>query len=560
MSRLLRVIASVFMVSLLSFTAACAQLPRSGEIKTGPNVEAGLETDYLYYSPSGPSDGDSQEEILLGFMNAGTGPQNDYQVAREYLADKFNTQWRPNQEVLVQDGRPIITLTDSNSATVIVPISATINERGQYQAVPIGTTRTVEIGFEQVGENWRINRAPNLTMVIRPVFDVVFKAYAVYFFDNQLKHLVPDVRWFPSRASTSTRLVNALIGGPSEWLQPAVRTAIPTGTRLTLSSVTVANGIASVDLSSRALRASELNKKLMQVQIRETLLQLNSVYSVQVTIERGTLAAPSWGYASAQLRTTSPIALIPEGLVHLGASQTNTIESANELIENVSATNFGINVDEKIIALTGPDGIYQARVDRPTEEPKLLVSGDRYLAPIVDADGFIWIAPVSGNRSIIVFNSDGVRVPFLSSWLAGSDRLSFSISSEGSRLVTVTGTRANSQVRVAAIIRDDAGNPIGVGAPIAPIATTTAYAVTWLDDIRIGLLESQASNYVQPMVSMIGGDSRSLPTFTSGTQIVGSGQASSVFVLDAFGAMFQYRGSSWVKIREGVTALRYPGN
>lgn len=560
MSRLLRVIASVFMVALLSFTAACAQLPRSGEIKTGPNVEAGLETDYLYYSPSGPSDGDSQEEILLGFMNAGTGPQNDYQVAREYLADKFNTQWRPNQEVLVQDGRPVITLTDSNSATVIVPISATINERGQYQAVPIGTTRTVEIGFEQVGENWRINRAPNLTMVIRPVFDVVFKAYAVYFFDNQLKHLVPDVRWFPSRASTSTRLVNALIGGPSEWLQPAVRTAIPTGTRLTLSSVTVANGIASVDLSSRALRASELNKKLMQVQIRETLLQLNSVYSVQVTIERGTLAAPSWGYASAQLRTTSPIALIPEGLVHLGASQTSKIEAANKLIEKVSATNFGINIDEKIIALTGPDGIYQARVDRPTEEPKLLASGDRYLAPIVDADGFIWIAPISGNRSIIVFNSDGVRVPFLSSWLAGSDRLSFSISSEGSRLVTVTGTRSNSQVRVAAIIRDDAGNPIGVGAPIAPIATTTAYAATWLDDIRIGLLESQASNYVQPMVSMIGGDSRSLPTFTSGTQIVGSGQASSVFVLDAFGAMFQYRGSSWVKIREGVTALRYPGN
>jgi hypothetical protein len=343
-------------------------------------------------------------------------------------------------------------------------------------------------------------------------------------------------------------------------MQPAVKTAIPAGTRLTLSSVTVANGIASVDLSSRALRASELNKKLLQVQIRETLLQLNSVYSVQVTIERGSLAAPSWGYASSQLQTTSPIALVSDGLVHVGASQTSKIENANQLIQEVGATNFGINADEKIIALSGPSGIYTARVDRPTEDPVKLVAGDAYLAPVVDADGFTWIVPTSGNRPVIVFDPKGTRIKFLSSWLVGADRLSFSISSEGSRIVAVTGTRALSQVRVAAIIRDDAGNPIGVGTPITPISSTSTYAATWLDNIRIGLLETQASNYVQPMISMIGGDSRSLPTFTSGTQIIGSGQASSVFVLDSFGSMFQFRGSSWIKVLDGVKALRYPAN
>lgn len=560
MPKLFKLAASVFLVAMVAFTSACAQLPKSSEIKTGPNVEAGLETDYLYYSPSGPTEEATQEEILLGFLNAGTGPQNDYQVAREYLSENFNTKWRPNQEVLVQDGRPTVTLTANNFATVIVPISATINESGQYQAVPAGTTRTIQVGFDRQGSNWRINQAPNLTMVIRPVFDVVFKAYAVYFFDNQLKHLVPDVRWFPSRASTSTRLVNALIGGPSEWLQPAVRTAIPAGTRLTISSVTVANGIASVDLSSRALRASELNKKLMQVQIRETLLQLNSVYSVQVTIERGTLASPSWGYASTQLQTTSPIALLADGLVHIGTSQTSKIEDANQLIEKFGATNFGINADEKIIAFSSPAGIYRARADRPTEAPVLLVSGEGYLSPVVDVDGYIWIVPVSGSRPVMIFDPAGTRVRFLSSWLMGADRLSFSVSSEGSRLVAVSGTRANSQTRVAAIIRDEAGNPMGLGAPISPISTKTAYASTWLDNIRIGILESQTSNYIQPMVAMIGGDSRSLPAFTSGSVIVGSGQSSSVFVLDSFGAMFQFRGSSWVKVRDGVKALRYPGN
>lgn len=560
MNKFLRVIGSAIMIAVLGFTTACAQLPKSGEIKTGPNVEAGLETDYLYYSPSGPSEGATQEEILLGFLNAGTGPQNDYQVAREFLVEKFSTQWQPNQEVLVQDGRPTITLTDNDSASVIVPISATINERGQYQAVPVGTTRTIEVGFERQGSEWRINQAPNLTMVIRPVFDVVFKAYAVYFFDNQQKHLVPDVRWFPSRASTSTRLVNALIGGPSEWMQPAVRTAIPLGTRLTLSSVTVANGVASVDLSSRALRATELNKKLMQVQIRETLLQLNSVYSVQVTIERGALAAPSWGYSNAQLQSTTPVALVSDGLVHLGTSQASAIENATALIEQVGATTFGLNIDEKIVALAGPDGIYRARIDRPAEAPTLLVSGSDYLAPVVDADGYIWIAPVAGSRPIIVFDPEGKRVGFLSGWLAGANRLSFSISSEGSRLLVVTGERSNSKVRVAAIIRDEAGDPTGLGEPISPNSTATAYAATWLDNIRIGLLEAQAANFAQPIISMIGGDTKSLPAFSGGSAIIGSGQASAVFILDSLGGMYQFRGSSWIKVRDGVKALRYPGN
>ena len=72
-------------------TTGCAQLPKSGEIKSGPNVESGLETDYLYYSPSGPTDGDSQEEIVLGFLNAGTGPQNDFEVAKSYLSNIFRT-------------------------------------------------------------------------------------------------------------------------------------------------------------------------------------------------------------------------------------------------------------------------------------------------------------------------------------------------------------------------------------------------------------------------------------------------------------------------------------
>lgn len=560
MNRLNRFLAASLVACLVAFTSACAQMPRSGDIKTGPNVEAGLETDYLYYSPAGPADGATEEEILLGFLNSGTGPQNDYEVARSFLSKEFNAAWNPNQEVLIQDGRPTLTLADNQTATVVVPVSARINERGIYESLPAGSTRVLQIGLTKEAGNWRINFAPNLTTVIRPVFDVVFKAYAVYFFDNQQKHLVPDVRWFPSRASTSTRLVSALLTGPSPWLDQAVKNSIPTGTRLTLSSVTVADGVATVDLSSRALRASAINKKLLQVQIRETLLQLSSVYSVKVTIERGALQDPSWSNSNNQIQMALPVALSAEGLERIGTAQTTMIDGAETFLQQVKAKSFGLNVDEKVLAISGAGGVYLAKLNRPTEAPVILAAGTDYLAPVVDADGYTWAVPRKGNKPILLFDEDGQRIPFAGNWLSGSDRIAFSISSEGSRVVAVTGTHSNSQVRVSAIIRDDTGVPLGLGPSISPINAQNAFSATWLDSIQIGILESQVSQYIQPIVAMVGGDSQRLPTFTNGSSIVGSGQASSIFILDSFGVLYQYRGSGWVKVRDGVEELRFPGN
>jgi hypothetical protein len=102
--------------------------------------------------------------------------------------------------------------------------------------------------------------------------------------------------------------------------------------------------------------------------------------------------------------------------------------------------------------------------------------------------------------------------------------------------------------------------PVGLGLPIQPSNTKTAYSGTWLDSIQIGLLESQISNYIQPVIVMIGGASKTLPTFTNGSVIVGSGQATSIFILDSLGVLYQFKGSGWVKVREDVQALRFPGN
>jgi hypothetical protein len=59
---------------------------------------------------------------------------------------------------------------------------------------------------------------------------------------------------------------------------------------------------------------------------------------------------------------------------------------------------------------------------------------------------------------------------------------------------------------------------------------------------------------------MVGGDTSRLPSYTNGSSIIGSGSVASVFMLDSFGSIHQYRGSSWTKVKDGVTAFGFPAN
>jgi hypothetical protein len=228
---------------------ACAKLPTVSEVRVGSDIQSGLSTDYLYYSPSGPAEAATQQEIISGFINAGTGPQNDYQVAREYLSAELATKWNPSAELLIGDTRPVIEVIGASSATVTVKAVARVDELGRYQELSPSINRVLKYSLIEENGQWRISQAPDATVLVRPVFDVLFKSYSLYFYDNQDRYLIPDTRWFATRISTSTRLVSALLAGPDTWLAEAVDSAFPKNTKLAIDSVTVEDTVAIVDLS-----------------------------------------------------------------------------------------------------------------------------------------------------------------------------------------------------------------------------------------------------------------------------------------------------------------------
>lgn len=547
-------------LAVLLATAGCAQLPRSGEIKSGPNLESGLTTDYLYYSPVGPVEGDSQLDILNGFLNAGTGPQNDYATARDYLSEELKSAWNPSEEVLIQRGKPVVAVYPENSAEVSVETMARVNADGQYVALTTGSSQLLDFKFVKENGQWRISEAPNLTVIIKPVFDVIFRSYSLYFFDNQFRYLVPDLRWFPSRASTGTRLVNALLKGPSGWLEGAVQSAVPKGTKLATDAVTVDNGTASVDLTNRALTASPIARQYLKVQLRQTLSQLSNVSRVSILIERTPQDISDLTDVQPRQISFSPVGMTDENLVHITNTTSTTIIGAKRLIQASGATDFALSADESWLALNSVNGTSFARLGSVGTQSQIVDSRSNQLHPIFDRQGFLWTTGSKVGEGVVITSQSAKKLVFNSGWLLGFEKVRFALSAEGSRVAVLVRSSSGTQVFVSAVRRDKLGTPIGLGNPYLVLdATAGAKSVSWMGEVNLGVLVDGETLAPTPTIVTVGGGTRTLPRVDGAVDFIGTNSVSSIYLRTRTSEVYQYRGVAWIWLQSDVTAFHFAG-
>ncbi len=560
MNKLIKSLVAAIAFAVLIATSACAALPRSSDIKIGPNLDSGLTADYLYYSPVGPTEGASQVEILNGFLNAGTGPQNDYSIAREYLSEKFKSEWNPSQEVLIQRGKVDYSVYSNTLATATVEVAAQVNSKGQYETLPTGSTRLLDFEFVWENDHWRLAKAPNLTLVIQPVFDVIFRSYSVYFYDQQFKYLVPDLRWFPSRASTGTRLVNALLEGSSDWLSGSVQSAIPSGTKLSTASVTILDGVATVDLTNRALTATPKMRERAKAQISATLSQLANVYAVDIQIERTPQDIASIKTSLPPEISMSPVALTASGLVHLASNVNTSVIGSKQLMSKVAATDFALSFDEQHLAMASPAGTYLAKLGQMGNNAKLIDARGGLLAPVFDIQGFVWSVSSVGGQGLVVTDRGGNRIAFNAGWLTATERLSFAVSREGSRALVLVKTEGGTQLYVVAIERNEKSEPVRFGAPKLILGSASAISsASWAGEVEIAVISARANGLAAPAITTVGGATTNLATIQGAKSIVASNGTSSVYVLSRDGTMYQYRGAAWNLVQSSVLALHFPG-
>ena len=541
--------------ALVMALTGCASLPMAGPVRIGPDLVPTTDGESFYYSPSSPVEGATQAEILNGFIAAGTGPQNDYAVAREYLSESIRSIWNPNQEVLIQRSSPKVTISNQDTAQLEVDLSAVVDADGKYQSTPSGTSRVLEFSFVLENSQWRLSAVPDATVLIRPVFDVVFSPYSVFFVDRQKRYLVAELRWFPTTAATGTRLANALLRGASSWLKPAVVSAIPSGTRLSIDAVTVEDGVALVDLTARALVASRADRTLMKAQLQATLSQLPNVSEVAISIERSRQEIQDLAADSRTLPARLLGVLSENGLESISSLEEPFFQPGQEFFELNGVSEIALSNQSGWVAALTDNAVVRTRGERPGLEVELVDSRAAISGIAFDRQEYLWSTSRTPGSSIITTSSSGEPTLVSAPWLAGRSIRGFALSPEGSKVALLVQGSGQARVLVSGVVRNASGLPIELTEPIR-VASEQAnpISVSWIDQLTIATVNTDGGSNTA-LLTTIGGTSRTIPTLAGTRTIVSAGSNQQLYLLTESGDLYTYRGSTWSQLRESIRAI-----
>ncbi|WP_423918323.1 LpqB family beta-propeller domain-containing protein [Frigoribacterium sp. 2-23] len=550
LARLLSVGAAAVAIALGA--TACVAIPDTGRVEQGDTISDNSVNDFVF-RPNGPVADSSQERILRDFIDAGTGPQDNYAVARQFLASSFASTWNPRSSVIIRPGVGSTTRTGDTKLDYTIASSATVDDGGHY--VPTEDTSSTTLGFQFVQENgqWRISSAPDGIVLTPTAFDSVFQAHAVYFYDPTYKYLVPDTRWFLARTSTTTRIVSALLAGPSAWLQGAVVSAFPEGTQLSLNAVTVDDGTARVDVTADALSASPADRARMQAQLVASFSTVATVNAVQLTVQSSPISVPDSGLGT-PVRDPGvdarPLVLSSGQFGFASTKSVSAIPGVSSAVVGLSPTSVELSSDQSFAVVGSRSGSYFARNDGSA----LRVDAREGLAPpALDDFGYLWSAVATSAGELTAFGPDGVPHPIASKLTAAGTLVSFRLSRDGTRAAALLEVDGASRLVVMAVIRDAQKVPTGLGDPLELAAPTgRPVDATWADESTVATLTDDGDSSTVT-VAEVGGESRSSGRLsTDAVMLVGGNGVDRMRVITSTGAVLEPRGSSWQGT--GITA------
>ncbi|MDO8338143.1 MAG: LpqB family beta-propeller domain-containing protein [Microcella sp.] len=525
--------------------AACVQVPFSGPVQPGGEVEENIDAEFDFL-PSGPAEGASQEEILAGFLAATTASQNNYRIARQYLAEDAQQDWNPYAGTLVRSREGVVARVDDATLSYTAAVSAEVDGLGRYSAAGEGPQELAPFRFVEEEGEWRIAELQDGILISQQAFPSAFSQHSVYYYDPAFQNLVPDLRWFPTRAEVASRIVRAVLETPTSWLEGAVVSAVPEGTALA-ALVTVTGGVAQVDLTDEVLLIDDAQRRALKRQLEASLRNVSNVASVQLTVDQNPvqvadgplgLDVPPQVDARLLVRTE-------EGFGFLGASGVEPVGILSDRVIELGATAVTLGPSGTLAAALTDAGVWSVRTG---EVPAALLDARPGLvAPSVDGYSFLWTATASGAGGIRATELNGT-VHAVEAPIASGDRVvSIDVSRDDARVLLLLDGGSGPRLVVAAIIRDVASNvPVRLGQfEELPIADGTPIDAAWVDEVRVAALLSDADGALAQLLE-IGGRSRSLGRPADAVQLVGgNGGADGLRALTIDGVVLEPRGSGW---------------
>jgi hypothetical protein len=532
-----------------------------------------------------PGYGDEPKQVVEGYLRATSVYQPNYSVAKQYLSKVAADTWSPEDGALIYTGAPV---TVGTSKVILDgKLEGSLAPDRAYTA----RHRPFKWDFGMVKEDgqWRISRPPAGLMIADYKFARFYRSYNIYFVGNG-STLVPDPIYLPNlpnQANVASVLMKALLAGPSKWLRPAVTSAVPADTELSVDSVTVENGIAQVPLSQEVQLLNDRQRSLLAAQVIYTLQQAADVKGVLFKVNNVPFRVPESDQDSQVVpvdRVSPEVDPVPfvagDQLYAVRGRSVQVIDmnadaprprpipgalgqgklDVSSLAVYVANTDIAVVSDHRTTLRAGSTttGEVTPKLERVTNLLRPQYSRYRELWAVGDLGGRQRMWSIAGDR----------RAEVAAPLLAGSRVTAFKISPDGTRLALVRRVGGRSELGVARINRSDkvtvdgwrvldttqsnapaltvvrdlawlnATDLLVLGAP-TPTATVLPYRVS--QDASVITPPSEPSNWDPVEV----------------TVLLGGAQTS--VVVGRKGQSYKDDGAQWTAFVSGCSTLAFPG-
>jgi hypothetical protein len=550
-----RGLASTAVIALGLLLVGCVGIPQSGPVRQGNGTAANDEIDVIF-QPAKPVTGASQSEILTGFIRAALNPQKDYEVAREFLSTSFAPSWHPDAGVTIDAGNRVQTVDSPVALSLTISPQADVDAAGGYSQAPSDAPIVLPYSFVQENGQWRINTAPDGIIMSGSEFNEVFRSYALYFFDPSFVHLVPDQRFFPRvSATTGTRIVRALLAGPTSWLRGAVVSAFPEGAGVT--SVPVVSGQALVNLTGPVLETNVTALQRMRYQLSASLADLSGVSDVQMVVDTNQIAIATSNQAPPVVnpRVDTRALVLRAGVFgYFAGTMVTPIDGISDQIVTLDATSASYSAALGLAAVgTRAAGVYAVAAG---QEPGVIDVRAGLIEPTIDPSGFIWTVPRDAPQAIQVSALGRAASVVQANWDGATSIESLDVARDGARLIALVTSGGTPRLVMAAIIRDAQGVPVSLGEPVS-MSTGDGVAVdaTWVDQLTAASVTELPSGDSIITQQQIGGPAMTLARSVNVVASVGANDPAGLRLLTADGVIQQQRVSAWQLTASGVTFL-----
>ncbi|UWX96317.1 LpqB family beta-propeller domain-containing protein [Arthrobacter zhaoxinii] len=556
----------VLWLSAVLVLAGCSSIPTVGPVGTAAAEHNGDTGEDAVFSPEGPAEDASPQDIIQGFIEAGKGAVDDYSVARQFLAPELADTWAPTERVTIYRSSRIVAMPEPDLFQIQLEVHGSVDARGIRTDAPDGTTETFPVRLEEVEGQRRLSAVPDGIMVSLASFPALFTDHNLYFYSSDYEYWVPDTRWFIQRAGIAANIVKELLVGPAPYLQGAVVSAFPAGTTLARDAVPVASGEAVVDfVADSLLDSSDLNRQQMVQQLKQNL-RLNNVTSVKMTVDQRDV---DLGKGSGELESA---------VADPSAGATQIVVNEGELAYYADGPEpIG---DVPSVAEYGPrdpamfeDGSVIAFLDN--RKDTLLITGtgqdvrvaadaEKFTPPSVDPGRWVWTSQPSGTGSqvfAVPFGGDRSSAAVLTApWLEGLTVTELRISRDGTRALVVANQDGRSEVMIAGVVRSPEGVPLSLTVPMklqVPSKAGVVNRAKWVSEDTVVAVQAGAEE-AAPVILGPGRESELLSPKEGIAGLSAGNGIEDIFIQTEEG-IFNKVGSSWSLRTEGTRDPAFPG-